>query len=166
MRSLGSAVDWFRSGALADDALRAAPYDAVVLDLGLPGGDGLDWLRRWRGRAETVPVLILTARDAVADRIAGLDSGADRIAGVDVGPASATARRLDAFPGRRCRPGQAPSPALDEAPRTTVSAPATSEERSARFAGTISVLPCLAISPKACTYCSATFRFTASSPPG
>lgn len=77
LRSLAFAVDWFRDGALADDALQAAPYDAVVLDLGLPGGDGLDWLRRWRHRAETVPVLILTARDAVDSRIAGLDAGGD-----------------------------------------------------------------------------------------
>jgi two-component system response regulator QseB len=67
----------FRSGAAADGALAGAPYDAIVLDLGLPGGDGLQWLGRWRRRGLTLPVLILTARDAVEQRIAGLDTGAD-----------------------------------------------------------------------------------------
>jgi two-component system response regulator QseB len=52
-------------------------YDAVVLDLGLPGRDGLAWLERWRARGKRLPVLILTARDAVESRVAGLDRGAD-----------------------------------------------------------------------------------------
>ena len=56
---------------------RPLPYDAVVLDLGLPGGDGMAWLRRWRDRGIKLPVLILTARDGVEQRIAGLDAGAD-----------------------------------------------------------------------------------------
>jgi two-component system response regulator QseB len=77
LRTLGFAVDWFTDGAQADAALAVAPYDAVVLDLGLPGRDGLHWLGRWRRRAEQLPVLILTARDGVDQRIAGLDSGAD-----------------------------------------------------------------------------------------
>lgn len=77
LRQLEHAVDWFRSGKPADAALRAASYDAVVLDLGLPGGDGMQWLARWRKRAVTIPVLILTARDGVGQRIAGLDCGAD-----------------------------------------------------------------------------------------
>ncbi len=77
LRQRGHAVDWFREGVAADTALGGAPYDAVVLDLGLPGTDGMDWLRRWRGRAATVPVLVLTARDGVEQRIAGLDAGAD-----------------------------------------------------------------------------------------
>jgi len=77
LRALGFAVDWFESGAPADSALGSTPYDAIVLDLGLPGGDGLEWLGRWRGRAETVPVLILTARDGVESRVGGLDAGAD-----------------------------------------------------------------------------------------
>lgn len=77
LRQLGHVVDWFRDGAKADVALIDAPYDAVVLDLGLPGADGMVWLGRWRARAVSVPVLILTARDGVEQRIAGLDAGAD-----------------------------------------------------------------------------------------
>ncbi|MDR7093601.1 response regulator [Hydrogenophaga laconesensis] len=77
LRQLGHAADWFTNGNDADGALVAAPYDAMVLDLGLPGGDGLVWLRRWRDRGVKLPVLVLTARDGVDQRIAGLDSGAD-----------------------------------------------------------------------------------------
>ena len=77
LRQLGHAIDWFGNGADADSALLAAPYDAMVLDLGLPGGDGLVWLRRWRDRGVKLPVLVLTARDGIDQRIAGLDSGAD-----------------------------------------------------------------------------------------
>ncbi|MGE0430126.1 response regulator [Hydrogenophaga sp.] len=77
LRQLGHAADWFTNGHDADGALMAAPYDAMVLDLGLPGGDGLVWLRRWRDRGVKIPVLVLTARDGIDQRIAGLDSGAD-----------------------------------------------------------------------------------------
>ncbi|MGJ7555691.1 response regulator [Variovorax sp. RB2P76] len=77
LRQLGHAVDWFGDGAKADAALTAAPFDAVVLDLGLPGGDGMVWLRRWRERGVKCPLLVLTARDGVEQRIAGLDAGAD-----------------------------------------------------------------------------------------
>lgn len=77
LRSLGFVVDWFVTGDEADRALAAAPYDAIVLDLGLPGRDGLACLGRWRARGEAVPVLILTARDALEQRVEGLDSGAD-----------------------------------------------------------------------------------------
>jgi CheY-like chemotaxis protein len=65
LRQLGHVVDWFRDGAQADAALTSAPFDAVVLDLGLPGSDGMVWLGRWRGREISLPVLILTARDGV-----------------------------------------------------------------------------------------------------
>jgi two-component system response regulator QseB len=77
LRQRGQAVDWFRDGSRADAALTGAPYDAMVLDLGLPGADGMEWLRRWRERGLALPVLILTARDAVEQRIAGLDAGGD-----------------------------------------------------------------------------------------
>lgn len=77
LRQLGNAVDWFRDGPQADAAIAATPYDALVLDLGLPGTDGMGWLRRWRHRGLALPVLILTARDGVEQRIAGLDAGAD-----------------------------------------------------------------------------------------
>lgn len=65
------------SCAEARDALAESPYDAVVLDLGLPDGDGLDLLREWRAAGFDEPVLILSARDAVQDRIRGLNVGAD-----------------------------------------------------------------------------------------
>jgi two-component system OmpR family response regulator/two-component system response regulator QseB len=71
------AVDWVQDGMLGDTALQTETYAAVVLDLGLPRLSGLELLRRLRGRGDTTPVLILTARDAVEDRVKGLDSGAD-----------------------------------------------------------------------------------------
>lgn len=77
LRALGFAVDWFEDGPQADASLDAVPYDAIVLDLGLPGEDGLVWLTRWRARGARVPVLVLTARDALDSRIGGLDAGAD-----------------------------------------------------------------------------------------
>jgi len=73
----GFDADWIRDGREAEAAMRAEPFAAVVLDLGLPGLGGLDVLRHERRRGNKVPVLILTARDAVHDRVAGLDSGAD-----------------------------------------------------------------------------------------
>jgi two-component system response regulator QseB len=77
LRSLGFVVDWFRTGEEADRAVAEAPYDAIVLDLGLPGKSGFEMLARWQSRGQTVPVLILTARDALESRIEGLDAGAD-----------------------------------------------------------------------------------------
>ncbi len=77
LRAEHYAVDWVRDGSIADEALKREQYDLVLLDLGLPRRDGLSLLRAWRARGEPVPVLIVTARDAVADRIAGLDAGAD-----------------------------------------------------------------------------------------
>lgn len=73
----GFGVDWVRDGVAADLALKGASYAAVVLDLGLPRLSGLDLLRRVRAAGAKTPVLILTARDAVEDRIKGLDGGAD-----------------------------------------------------------------------------------------
>jgi two-component system, OmpR family, response regulator QseB len=77
LRASGFSADWLADGAAADTALASTPFDLVVLDLGLPGQDGLAWLRRWRRRARRVPVLILTARGELEQRIAGLDAGAD-----------------------------------------------------------------------------------------
>ncbi len=70
-------VDWIRDGGQADAALATTAYELVVLDLGLPGLDGMELLKRVRSRRSHLPVLILTARDTVADRVAGLDAGAD-----------------------------------------------------------------------------------------
>src|SRR5512145_1716506 len=73
----GFAVDWVRDGPDALDRLEAEPIAAVVLDLGLPGLSGLAVLRRLRARRSKVRVLILTAGDAVDDRVTGLEAGAD-----------------------------------------------------------------------------------------
>lgn len=77
LRAEHYAVDWVRDGDMADTALRTQDYDLVLLDLGLPRRDGLDVLRALRARRQRMPVLIATARDAVAQRIEGLDAGAD-----------------------------------------------------------------------------------------
>ncbi|GGX36179.1 DNA-binding response regulator [Pigmentiphaga litoralis] len=73
----GYAVDLLTSGERASGALSSQTYDLVLLDLNLPGEDGLTVLRRLRANENSVPVLILTARDALEDRVAGLDAGAD-----------------------------------------------------------------------------------------
>ena len=77
LKQRGFEADWVQDGRDAQAAMRVEPFAAVVLDLGLPGLGGLELLRGERTRGNKVPVLILTARDAVQDRIAGLDSGAD-----------------------------------------------------------------------------------------
>ena len=77
LTKLGFSVDWFQDGEEAFEALFQAPYDAVVLDLGLPGKDGLSILKEWRLQKRNEPVLILTARGDVDQRVIGLDSGAD-----------------------------------------------------------------------------------------
>jgi two-component system response regulator QseB len=77
LRQQGWAADWVRDGNTAEEALRGEPYDVVLLDLGLPGKGGLEVLAGLRRRGNAVPVLILTAQDAVHDRVAGLDAGAD-----------------------------------------------------------------------------------------
>ena len=73
----GFAVDAVRQCGEAQAALAANRYDALILDLGLPDGDGMTLLKEMRRRGNSVPVLVLTARDAVEQRVAGLDSGAD-----------------------------------------------------------------------------------------
>lgn len=77
LRAEHYAVDWARDGDAADSALRTQPYDLVLLDIGLPKRDGLAVLRDLRTRKNRTPVLVATARDAVAQRIEGLDAGAD-----------------------------------------------------------------------------------------
>ncbi len=77
LRQLGFLVDWVRDGGAAERELRAHPYAAAVLDLGLPLKDGMAVLEAVRRAGVSLPVLVLTARDAVPDRIRGLDVGAD-----------------------------------------------------------------------------------------
>jgi DNA-binding response OmpR family regulator len=77
IREAGWRLDAVARAGEAEDALASADYDLVLLDLGLPDDDGLELLRRMRRRGDTVPVLVLTARGAIDERIAGLDAGAD-----------------------------------------------------------------------------------------
>jgi DNA-binding response OmpR family regulator len=96
LRQAGFQVDWVRDGQAAQKQIEDEEYDAVVLDLGLPLKDGLDVLRQTRKRGNALPMLVLTARDAVAQRIQGLDSGADDyvIKPVDLSELSARLRAL------------------------------------------------------------------------
>jgi two-component system, OmpR family, response regulator QseB len=73
----GFAVDWVHNAGAAAQVLGSEPFELMLLDLGLPGTDGLQLLKSLRGRGEALPVLIITARDAVSDRVAGLDAGGD-----------------------------------------------------------------------------------------
>ena len=77
LRGDGYTVDWVRDGVTAELAVRDNPYELLLLDLGLPRRDGIALLKRLRAAGITLPVLVMTARDAVADRVRGLDAGAD-----------------------------------------------------------------------------------------
>ena len=77
LRNEGYAVDWVKDGAIALSILEDQHYDLILLDLGLPLCDGLTVLKTLRDRPNRTPVLVATARDAIAQRIEGLDSGAD-----------------------------------------------------------------------------------------
>ncbi len=77
LSKMGFSIDWFTAGLEGKNALYSAPYDAAILDLTLPGIDGLDILREWRDKGRHEPVLILTARDALSQRVEGLRLGAD-----------------------------------------------------------------------------------------
>jgi two-component system OmpR family response regulator/two-component system response regulator QseB len=96
LRQQGFLVDWVRDGQAAERELRAEPYAAAVLDLGLPLKDGLDVLAALRASGIQLPVLVLTARDAVPDRIRGLNLGADDyvLKPVDLGELAARLRAL------------------------------------------------------------------------
>jgi DNA-binding response OmpR family regulator len=77
LASEGHAIDWVRDGVAAEAAIATTPYALVLLDLGLPKRDGVDVLKDLRARKLDLPVLVMTARDTVRDRVAGLDAGAD-----------------------------------------------------------------------------------------
>lgn len=77
LRLGGYAVDWFKTGAQASAALSVERFDAVILDLNLPDADGLSLLQAWRQQGDRTPVLILSARDEIKDRVRGLNLGAD-----------------------------------------------------------------------------------------
>jgi DNA-binding response OmpR family regulator len=77
LRLEGLAVDWVYDAQAAAATLASERFDAVLLDVGLPKGSGLDVLRGLRARGDATPVIVITARDALEDRVAGLDAGAD-----------------------------------------------------------------------------------------
>ncbi len=106
LRQGGYSVDWARDGREAELALAGAPYDLLLLDLGLPRKSGLEVLRAARARGNTVPVLIVTARDAVSDRVEGLDAGADDylVKPFDLDELSARVRALLRRRGGRAEP--------------------------------------------------------------
>lgn len=98
--------DVAHSLAEAEDAMGSASYDAIVLDLGLPDGDGVDWLTHRRRYHQMPPAIILTARGALEDRITGLDAGADDYAvkPVEIDELAARIRALLRRPGTRMQP--------------------------------------------------------------
>ncbi|MFZ5749156.1 MAG: response regulator [Pseudomonadota bacterium] len=103
LRRRGYSCDLAGDLATASASLDAAVFDLLILDLGLPDGDGLQWLRAERGRREVPPALILTARDALEDRVAGLDAGGDDyvVKPFDLDELAARLRALLRRPGRR-----------------------------------------------------------------
>ena len=112
LKQRGFDADWVNDGVAAELALRSESFAAVVLDLGLPRLDGIALLRKERGKGSRMPVLILTARDAIDDRIRGLDSGADDyvIKPVDLDELAARLRALV----RRSRGEAAPALEIGE----------------------------------------------------
>lgn len=96
LRQSGFAVDWLKDGQSADLALQSEHFDLLVLDLGLPQMNGMTVLQRARSRGDAIPVLVLTARDATGDKIAGLDAGADDylVKPIDLDELSARIRAL------------------------------------------------------------------------
>jgi two-component system response regulator QseB len=106
LRGEGFAVDWVQDGHAAELALETGVHDLLLLDLGLPRKDGIEVLRQLRGRGSDIPVLILTARDAVEERVRGLDSGADDylVKPFDLTELAARVRALARRRGGRARP--------------------------------------------------------------
>ena len=106
LRQAGFAVDWVKDGNSADHALHAESFDLVVLDLGLPRLSGMEVLTRARSRGQTMPILILTARDATGDKVSGLDAGADDylVKPVDLDELTARIRALSRRSAGRAAP--------------------------------------------------------------
>lgn len=102
----GYAVDWVRDGVAAELSLANDSYELLLLDLGLPRKSGLEILKSLRGKKNAIPVLILTARDAVADRVKGLDAGADDylVKPFDLDELAARIRALSRRHGGRAAP--------------------------------------------------------------
>ncbi len=137
LRQTGFTVEWVRDGLAAEAALAVEPFAAIVLDLGLPGLSGIEVLRRLRAARNRTPVLILTAQDAVDDRIRGLDAGADDYAvkPFDLGELAARLRALIRRGDGRATPTLTVGDlALDPAGRTVTLAGAAVELSAREFA--------------------------------
>lgn len=142
----GFAADWVRDGEAALLALRLEPYAALVLDLGLPRLSGLEVLRRLRAAKSALPTLILTARDAIPDRIAGLDAGADDYLAkpVDLGELAARLRALTRRAVGQTAPVLAIGPLRIDAAAHVVTHRGRSVELSAREFAVLNELACAA----------------------
>lgn len=120
LRQAGFAVDWLRDGPAADLALSSEAFDLLLLDLGLPGLEGMEVLRRARQRGDALPILVLTARDATEAKVAALDAGADDylVKPVDIDELSARLRALQRRSTGRAAPCLTVGPvSLDPATR-------------------------------------------------
>lgn len=106
LRQAGFTVDWLADGQAADQALQGESFDLVVLDLGLPRLSGMQLLKQARQRGDDLPILILTARDAIGDKVAGLDAGADDylVKPIDLDELSARIRALSRRRAGRAAP--------------------------------------------------------------
>lgn len=106
LRQAGFTVDWLVDGQAADQALQGESFDLVVLDLGLPRLSGMQLLKQARQRGDDLPILILTARDAIGDKVAGLDAGADDylVKPIDLDELSARIRALSRRRAGRAAP--------------------------------------------------------------
>lgn len=102
----GFVVDWREDLEGAAEAAAGVAYDLILLDLGLPDGDGLDWVRRLRRAADLTPILVLTARGGLDDRVTGLDAGADDylVKPFEISELAARCRAILRRPGQRISP--------------------------------------------------------------
>jgi two-component system response regulator QseB len=102
----GFVVDWCQDLAGATDAAASVAYDLILLDLGLPDGEGLDWVRGLRRAADRTPILVLTARGGLEDRVTGLDAGADDylVKPFELTELAARCRAILRRPGQRASP--------------------------------------------------------------
>lgn len=102
----GFAVDWRGDLEGAAEAAASVAYDLILLDLGLPDGDGLDWVRTLRRAADLTPILVLTARGGLEDRVTGLDAGADDylVKPFEISELGARCRAILRRPGQRMSP--------------------------------------------------------------